>query len=400
MLPSWRWFGPDDPVTLADARQAGAVGIVSALHEIPAGAVWPVEAIRARRRQIEEGPGDAPLRWVVVESVPVHEAIKTGGPDRDRYIDNYRQTLRNLAACGPRIVCYNFMPVLDWTRTDLAFPLPTGALALRFDRVALAAFDLFILRRPGAARDYDEPLRQAARDHFEALTGVGRERLARTILAGLPGGHAAYDLEAFRAALAAYREVGERELRANLAYFLRAVADVAEEVGVHLAIHPDDPPYPLLGLPRVVSTEADLAAVLQAADTTANGLTFCTGSLGVRPENDLPGMVHRFGRRIHFVHLRNIRREPGGSFHESEHLAGAVDMYAVVRALIEEERRRVRDGTPGVPLPMRPDHGHRLLDDLRKPANPGYPAIGRLRGLAELRGLEHGIGGGAREPTA
>lgn len=392
MLHSWRWYGPDDPVSLDDVRQAGARGVVTALHDVPNGEVWPVEAIEARQRHIAHaGAEGAPLHWAVVESVPVHEAIKTGAPERDRYLEAYAQTLRNLGACGVRTVCYNFMPVVDWTRTDLAYPMPDGSRALRFDRAAMAAFELFILRREGAGADYSAALREAAEARFEAMTDAERDVLTQTVLAGLPGAEESYSLDAFRAALATYEGVGDRELRQHLIYFLEAVVPAAEEAGVRLAIHPDDPPFPILGLPRVVSTEADAAMLFEAVPSPANGLTFCTGSFGVRADNDLPGMVRRLGRRIHFAHLRSTRRQADGSFYEADHLAGDVDMPAVVQALLDEEARRRRQGRLDAQIPMRPDHGHQMLDDLHKQTNPGYSAIGRLRGLAELRGLECGL---------
>ena len=392
MIHSWRWYGPADPVSLWDVRQAGAVGVVSALHEMPNGEVWPVEAIRERQALIEQGgEGVAPLRWVVVDSIRVHNAIRLGAPERDRYIEAYVQSLRNLATCGIEIVCYNFMPVVDWTRTDLAYRLPDGSRALRFDRTDMAIFEVCLLQRSGAEADYTAATLDAAQARFQAMTDGERLRLERNLLAGLPGAEASYTLDEFREALDEYRAVGQEELRSNLIYFLRAIAPVAQEVGIRLSIHPDDPPFPILGLPRVVSTEADVRALFDAVDVPANGLTFCTGSFGVRLDNDLAGMVQRLGHRIHFVHLRSTRREADGSFFEADHLDGDVDMYAVVQALLQEEAHRRADGRPDHQIPMRPDHGHLMLDDLSKKTNPGYSAIGRLRGLAELRGLELGI---------
>jgi mannonate dehydratase len=398
MEQTWRWFGPKDPVSLADIRQAGATGVVTALHEIPNGEVWPVEAIRERKRLIESDDRHQPpkprgLRWSVVESVPVHEHIKTGHPDRQRLIENYRQTLRNLGACGIHTVCYNFMPLLDWTRTDLEYEVEDGSQALRFDATAFAAFELFILQRPGAEEAYSAQQVAAAQSYFGNLDGAGKTKLQQNIIAGLPGAEEGYSLEAFQAALDTYREIDDRRLRENLRYFLREVVPVAEEAGVRLAIHPDDPPRPILGLPRVVSTEADVVELLQAVDSASNGFTMCTGSFGVRADNDLPGMVRRLGHRINFLHLRSTRRDLAQpeTFYEADHLAGDVDMYAVVRAVTEEQRRRQEQGHPNPAIPMRPDHGHRMLDDLHKKTNPGYSAIGRLRGLAELRGLELGI---------
>ncbi len=386
MEQTWRWFGPADPISLADVRQTGATGVVTALHEVPNGEVWPEAAIEARRRLIE----DAGLSWSVVESVPVHEDIKRGGGDRDRWIEAYQQTLRHLASQGIDTVCYNFMPVLDWTRTDLRHVLPDGTWALRFDHEAFAAFDLFVLERDGAAAQYTPAEVEAARAHAAALTAAERERLTRTIIAGLPGAEEAYTLDTLRERLGLYRDVDADRLRENLGYFLRAVVPVAEEVGVRLAIHPDDPPRPLLGLPRVVSTEADAQWLLDAAPSLANGLTLCTGSYGVRPDNDLVAMATRFAAKIYFAHLRSTQREANPlSFHEAIHCGGDVDMVGVVSVLVTEERRRARDGGPRIPL--RPDHGHQMLDDQGRQSNPGYSLIGRLKGLAELRGIETAV---------
>ncbi|MGM8851473.1 mannonate dehydratase [Salinicola halophyticus] len=386
MEHTWRWFGPADPITLGEIRQAGATGIVTALHEIPNGEIWPVAAIAERKRLIES----AGLTWSVVESVPIHEAIKQGLPAAESYIDNYRQTLANLGQCGIDVVCYNFMPILDWTRTDLAWPLPNGGTALRFDQTAFAAFDLFLLEREGAATDYSETERDAASAYLETLDAAARTQLVDTVIAGLPGTEEHYTLEDFRQALDAYREIDAERLRANLTTFLRAIVPTAEEAGVRLAIHPDDPPRELLGLPRVVSTAEDAQYVLDSVPSPANGLTFCTGSYGVREDNDLVAMAQRFAPHIHFVHLRATRREANPlSFHEAEHLDGDVDMIGVIGALVREQRRRQREG--GNRLPMRPDHGHHLLDDLTRASRPGYPLIGRLKGLAELRGVECAI---------
>lgn len=383
MEHTWRWFGPADPISLGEIRQAGATGIVTALHEISNGDIWPVDAIVERKRMIEA----AGLSWSVVESVPVHEAIKQGLPEAERYIDNYRQTLVNLGECGIDVVCYNFMPVLDWTRTDLAWPLPNGGTALRFDQTAFAAFDLFLLERDDASVDYSEDEREAASAYLETLDAAARTHLIDTVIAGLPGTEEHYTLEDFRRALDAYREIDAERLRANLVAFLRAIVPAAEEAGIRLAIHPDDPPRELLGLPRVVSTADDAQAILESAPSPANGLTFCTGSYGVRADNDLVAMARRFAPHIHFVHLRATRREADPlSFHEAEHLDGDVDMVGVIGELIREQRRREREG--GHRLPMRPDHGHHLLDDLTRDSRPGYPLIGRLKGLAELRGVE------------
>ncbi|MDW7748174.1 mannonate dehydratase [Halomonas sp.] len=384
MEPSWRWFGPKDPIRLDEIRQTGATGIVTALHEVPNDEAWSPEAIRERKALIEV----AGLTWTVVESVPVPEAIKQGRPERDALIATYCQTLRNLAACGIDTVCYNFMPVLDWTRTDLAWSLPDGALALRFDQVAFAAFDLYLLERPGAEAEYGEDEQVEARHFLDGLDTAGRDRLVNTLIAGLPGAEEHYTLEQFRAVLAEYADIDADRLREHLGYFLRAVIPVAEEVGIRMAIHPDDPPRPMLGLPRVVSTPEDARWLLDAVPSSANGLTLCTGSYGVRADIDLANMARRFGPKIHFAHLRSTKRESADprSFHEAPHLEGDVDMVAVIQALVEEERRREREGGPR--LPLRPDHGHHILDDRHRDTAPGYPLYGRLRGLAELRGVE------------
>ncbi len=385
MKHTWRWFGPADPITLAEVRQTGATGIVTALHHVPNGSVWEVSEIQARKAEIEA----AGLEWSVVESVPVHEDVKTGGPRAAEAIEAYRQTLRNLAACGLGVVCYNFMPVLDWTRTDLSYAMPDGALALRFDAVALAAFDLFDLARPGAVDDWTAAQVEAASRLWDGLSAEERSRLRGTILAGLPGAEEHYDLGRFREALAAYDDVPASVLRERLAAFLSAVIPVAEEVGVRMAIHPDDPPRPMFGLPRVVSTASDAQAVLDAAPSEVNGLTMCIGSYGSRADNDVVEMTRRFASRIHFAHLRSVTLDAdGASFTEAPHLDGDADMVAVISALVDEEARR----GPGVaPIPMRPDHGHVLLDDRARVTNPGYSLYGRMRGLAELRGVERAV---------
>ena len=391
---TWRWYGPDDPVTLSDIRQAGATGIVTALHEIPNGEVWPLELIKKRKRLIEWDDSGSKslqrgLRWSVIESIPVHEDIKQGKPERDRYISNYIDSLRNVGKAGIPVVCYNFMPVVDWTRTNLNFELGDGARALAFNMIDFIVFDLFILRRPGAV--YEEDLLDRARQRFESLNREQRYELQRTIIAGLPGAEETYSLEEFQSRLDDYREIDNDTYRKNLAYFINQVAPVAEEAGVKLAIHPDDPPYSLFGLPRVVSTESDLEFLLGQYDSVYNGFTMCTGSYGVRPDNDLVGMVERLGAKLNFAHLRSTQRSSDGSFHEASHLRGDVDMYGVMLAILKEQRKRQAVYRHDDEIPMRADHGHTILDDLNKKTNPGYSAIGLLRGMAELRGLEMGI---------
>lgn len=386
MTQTMRWFGPADPVALADIRQAGASEVVTALHEVPNGAVWSQEAIAARKAQIEE----AGLGWTVVESLPVHEGIKTRSASWDQLIDAYLQSLRNLAACGITVVTYNFMPLLDWTRTDLAWPLPTGARALRFDPLMVAAYDLHILRRPGAAADYDPTIRDAADRAHHAMEETARLRLERTIIAGLPGSEEHFTSAEFLRCIDTYADVDAARLRANHIAFLEAVCPEADALGIRLVVHPDDPPFPIFGLPRVVSTEADVSDLFAKVPNPSNGLCFCTGSFGVRADNDLPGMVERLGSRIGFLHLRSVQREPDGAFHEAEHLEGDANMPAVVAAVYALQQREGRS------IPMRPDHGHQMLDDLNKHTNPGYSLLGRMRGLAELRGLERGIAQAAR----
>ncbi|MEM7655565.1 MAG: mannonate dehydratase [Bacteroidota bacterium] len=394
MLHSWRWYGPKDPVSLDDVQQAGAIGIVTSLHQIPVGDLWTKEAIQTRQRMIEwdeQRNKQRPLFWSVVESLPVHEDIKRGLASRDRWIELYQESLRNLAACGVEIVCYNFMPILDWTRTNLMYEVSDGSKALRYDRKEFIAFELFLLKREGAEEAYQADEIAQARVWFEQASPERIQDLHDTLLAGLPGADETYDLETVRDMLATYAEIDQEQLQANFVYFLEQVIPVAEEVGIRMCVHPDDPPFPLLGLPRIVSTDAHLDYLFGKVPSRANGLTFCTGSFGVRPDNDLAGMVRKWGDRIHFAHLRATKREKDGSFFEADHLTGDVDMYSVVKALLEEEARRTAANYADVHIPMRPDHGHLMLDDLHKSTNPGYSAIGRLRGLAELRGLELGI---------
>ncbi len=389
-----RWYGPKDPVSLMDIRQSGAAVVVSALHHIPVGEIWSQEEIAAYKRNIEAGNSTfTPLHWEVVESLPVHEDIKKGLPEREKWIANYKTSLDNLAACGVRTVCYNFMPVLDWSRTDTRYEMPDGGTALRFDWLEFAVFDLHILKRPDAAKSYSPELISAAAGWYASASEQDLKRISGNVLMGLPGSDDAFELDTFQQLLDNYKEVGEKGLRENLYYFLSQVAPHAEKAGIKLAIHPDDPPFPLLGLPRVVSTEKDLEQILAASNVRANGLTFCTGSLGVREDNNVPAMARRFAHRIHFLHLRTTKRENTrfGSFHEAQHLAGDVNMYKVLSAIKAEHDKRKNDGLPDYRIPMRPDHGHAILDDLNKKTYPGYTAIGRLKGLAELRGIEYAL---------
>ncbi len=397
MRQTWRWFGPKDLVSIDDVREAGAEGVVTALHHVPTGEVWTRDEIAKRKAEVarRRDGRTSGLVWDVVESIPVSEDIKTRSGNWRAHMEAWIGSLRNLAAEGVETVCYNFMPVLDWTRTDLAYEVATGATCMRFDLVDFAAFDLFILEREGAEADYDEAIRAAAKTRADAMDDDARMALGRNVVFGLPGAADNFTLPDVRARLRDYAGIGTADLRANLTAFLSIVAPVAEELGMRLCCHPDDPPFPLLGLPRIMSTEADYTKIMDAVPSSASGITLCTGSLGARPDNDLPGMIDRLGDRVHFLHLRNVARESGdvrGSFHEAEHLGGDTDMVAVIAAVLREERRRYEAGRPDASIPFRPDHGQDILDDKTRHAQPGYPAIGRLKGLAELRGVIAGLG--------
>ena len=388
MTQTWRWYGPNDPVSLLDVRQAGATGVVNALHHIPNGDIWSVKEIQKRKNKIEK----AGLTWDVVESLPVHEKIKTRSADFEQIIENYKESMKNLAACGVYVICYNFMPILDWTRTRLDMPLENGSLALEYNASELRVFDLYILRREGAEQDYTIEEIEQAKNQFKNLEALDIQRISDNILKGLPGSEEGYSMEEFKAMLNTYKGINADQLRSHLIQFLSEIIPLAEELGIRMCIHPDDPPFTLLGLPRVMSTQADYQFIFDQVPPMSNGITFCTGSLGVRADNDLPAFFDAFADRVHFLHLRSTKRDTEGNFYEADHLTGDVDMFEIITRVIKEQRRRVAENRQDASIPMRPDHGHQMLDDLVKlKINPGYSAIGRLKGLAELRGLEWGI---------
>ncbi|RZK41469.1 MAG: mannonate dehydratase [Pedobacter sp.] len=384
---TFRWFGPADEVTLKDIRQTGATGIVTALHHIPCGEIWEIDEITKRKNVIEE----AGLTWSVIESINIHESIKVGSDDRDEWISKYIQSIKNVASLGLNIICYNFMPVLDWTRTHLDYRLEDDSSALRYDAIALAAFELFILKRENIEDEYTSQQIANAKEYFDSLNDGEKESLTNTIMAGLPGTDEVFTPEEFKLHLKKYENVDAAKLRENLAYFLKAIVPTAESLGVKMCIHPDDPPFPILGLPRVVCNEEDLAFIVDSAPSPSNGITFCTGSLGANPNNDLVEMAKRFGPNIHFLHLRNVQKENTGSFYEAPHLDGDNNMASIMDAVINEQQRRVHEGRQDIAIPMRPDHGHKILDDFNRNTYPGYSVIGRMKGLAELRGLEVGL---------